>query len=258
MENISCSIKGRVAEVTIKRPKALNALNYETLKEMETLFNELSERTDIRVVILTGAGDKAFVAGADISQMKDMNAIEGRNFARLGQKVFALIENLPQVVIAAVNGFALGVGCELAMACDIRLASTKAKFGQPEVSLGIPPGFAGTQRLPRLVGKGLAKELIFTGKMIDVYEAYRIGLVNKIYEPEVLMDKAREMAEVIISRGPCAVSLAKSAINNGLNMDDQSAYAYEAEVFGLCFATDDQKEGMNAFLEKRKPQFTGR
>jgi len=257
MENINYIVKGPLAEVTINRPQALNALNYETLKEMETLFKELAENSEIRVVIITGQGEKAFVAGADISQMRDMNAIEGRKFARLGQKVFSLIENMPQVVIAAINGFALGGGCELAMACDIRLASSKAKFGQPEVNLGITPGFAGTQRLPRLVGKAIAKVLIFTGDMIDAYEAYRIGLVNKIYEPEALKEKAREMAAKIISRGPCAVSLAKAAINNGLNMDDESAYCYEAEVFGLCFATKDQQEGMSAFLQKRNPEFKG-
>lgn len=257
MENISCSINGPLAEVTIKRPKALNALNSQTLKELGILFGELSENSELRVVIITGAGDKAFVAGADISEMQEMDPNGGRNFARLAQKVFSLIENMPQVVIAAVNGFALGGGCELAMSCDIRIASTKAKFGQPEVSLGIIPGFAGTQRLPRLVGKGIAKELIFTGEMIDVYEAYRIGLVNKIFEPEVLMERAREMAGVIMSRGPRAVSYAKEAINDGMTMHDEAAYSYEAGFFGLCFATKDRNEGINAFLEKRKANFTG-
>jgi len=258
MENITLKLEGSLAEVTINRPKALNALNAVTLKELGLVINDLAENQDIRVVIITGSGEKAFVAGADISEMQDKNAFEGRNFARMGQKVFSAIENMPQVVIAAVNGFALGGGCELAMACDIRLASTKAKFGQPEVTLGIMPGFAGTQRLPRLIGKGLAKELIYTGDMIDAAEAYRIGLVNKVYEPEVLLDKAREMAAKIASRGPYAVSLAKSAINTGMNMDDESAYSYEAEVFGLCFTTEDQKEGMAAFLEKRKPEFKGK
>jgi len=258
MENIVLKVEGAIAEVTINRPKALNALNSQTLKELGTVIDELAENQEVRVIILTGAGEKAFVAGADISEMKNKNALEARNFARLGQKVFSEIENMPQIVIAAVNGFALGGGCELSMACDIRLASTKAKFGQPEVSLGIIPGFAGTQRLPRLIGKGLAKELIFTGDMIDAEEAYRIGLVNKVYEPEELLIKAREMALKIISRGPSAVSLAKSAINNGMNMDDESAYSHEAEVFGLCFVTEDQKEGMGAFLEKRKPEFKGK
>jgi len=258
MENITLNLEGAIAEVTINRPKALNALNSLTLKELGKVINDLAENQDIRCVIITGSGEKAFVAGADISEMQGKKPLEGRTFARLGQKVFSAIENMPQVVIAAVNGFALGGGCELAMACDIRLASTKGKFGQPEVTLGIVPGFAGTQRLPRLIGKGLAKELIYTGDMIDAAEAYRIGLVNKVYDPEILMDKAREMAAKIASRGPSAVTLAKSAINNGMNMDDESAYNYEAEVFGLCFATEDQKEGMTAFLEKRKAEFKGK
>ncbi|KJS19229.1 MAG: crotonase [Clostridiaceae bacterium BRH_c20a] len=258
MENITLNLEGAIAEVTINRPKALNALNSLTLKELGKVINDLAENQDIRCVIITGSGEKAFVAGADISEMQGKKPLEGRTFARLGQKVFSAIENMPQVVIAAVNGFALGGGCELAMACDIRLASTKGKFGQPEVTLGIVPGFAGTQRLPRLIGKGLAKELIYTGDMIDAAEAYRIGLVNKVYDPEILMDKAREMAAKIASRGPSAVTLAKSAINNGMNMDDESAYNYEAEVFGLCFATEDQKEGMAAFLEKRKAEFKGK
>lgn len=258
MSNVLCKIEGALAEVTINRPKALNALNSETLQELGQVIQELAGNKEVGVVIITGAGEKAFVAGADITQMKDMNAIEGREFGRLGQKVFSAIETMPQVVIAAVNGFALGGGCELAMACDIRLASKNAKFGQPEVTLGITPGFAGTQRLPRLVGRAIAKELIYTGDMIDAEEAYRIGLVNKVYEPEELMDKAREMAKRILSRGMIAVQLCKAAINNGMNMDTESAYNYEAEVFGLCFATEDQKEGMTAFVEKRKANFKGR
>lgn len=257
MENIIYKVEGSIAEIIINRPKALNALNRQIIEELGTVVNDIANNKDIKVVIITGAGEKAFVAGADIKAMKDFNALEARSFARLGQKVFSAIENMPQVVIAAINGFALGGGCELAMACDIRLASTKAKFGQPEVNLGITPGYAGTQRLPRLVGKGIAKELIFTGDTIDAEEAYRIGLVNKIYELDELLENAKKMAEKIINRGFCAVSLAKSAINNGLNMDDESAYNYEAEIFGLCFATDDQKEGMTAFIEKRKAEFKG-
>lgn len=258
MENIILKVDGRVAQISLNRPKALNALNSKTLKELKGVLDNISEDPEVRVVIITGSGEKAFVAGADISEMRDKNPIEARSFARLGQKVFSAIENMPQVVIAAVNGFALGGGCELALACDLRIVSTKAKFGQPEVTLGIIPGFAGTQRLPRLIGKGLAKELIFTGDMIDAEEAYRIGLVNKVFEPEELLTKAWEMALKIAGKGSIAISLAKSAINNGLNMDDESAYNYEAEVFGLCFATQDQKEGMSAFLEKRKPEFKGK
>lgn len=257
MSNVLCKVEGGLAEVTINRPQALNALNSETLQELSKIIEDLTGKKEIGVVIITGAGEKAFVAGADITQMKDMSALDARDFGRLGQKVFSAIETMPQVVIAAVNGFALGGGCELSMACDIRLASKKAKFGQPEVTLGITPGFAGTQRLPRLVGRAVAKELIYTGDAIDAEEAYRIGLVNKVYEPDQLLDKARELANKILSRGIWAVKLSKSAVNNGMNMDTESAYNYEAEVFGLCFSTADQKEGMTAFVEKRKADFKG-
>lgn len=257
MENVLCKVEEEIAIITINRPNALNALNSKTLVELGSVINEVSESKEIKVVIITGSGDKAFVAGADIKEMKDLNALQGKDLARLAQKVFSAIEHMPQMVIAAVNGFALGGGCELASACDIRIASTKAKFGQPEVTLGITPGFAGTQRLPRLVGKGIAKEMISTGDMIDAQEAYRIGLVNKVYDPEELLPKAREMASKIASRGPVAVSLSKAAVNDGMNMDTESAYKYEADIFGLCFATEDQKEGMTAFVEKRKAVFKG-
>ena len=231
MENIIFNESNGIAEVIINRPKALNALNNQTITELGEVINEISKRKDIKTVIITGAGEKAFVAGADIVEMKDLNSMEARDFSRLAQKVFSDIENMPQIVIAAVNGYALGGGCELSMACDIRLASKKAKFGQPEVNLGILPGFAGTQRLPRLVGKGIAKELIFSTDMIDAEEAHRIGLANKVYEPEELMDKARELANKIMSKSPVGVRLAKAAINNGLNMDTESAYNYEADLF---------------------------
>lgn len=243
--------------VTINRPKVLNALNCATITEIEALFSELAKNKSVKVVIVTGSGEKSFVAGADIAEMQKMTAVEGRDWGKLGQAAFNRVENLPQPVIAAVNGFALGGGCELAMACDIRIASEKAKFGQPEVSLGIPPGFGGTQRLPRLVGKGRAKELLFTGDMIDAQEAYRIGLVNKVVKPEELIDAAREIARKILQRGEIAVKVCKAAVNEGLDMDLDSGLAYEAEVFGLCFATEDQKEGMTAFLEKRKANFKG-
>ncbi len=257
MENVLYKVEGEIGIITINRPKALNALNSQTLVELGNVINEVAESKEIKVVIITGSGEKAFVAGADIKEMKDLNALKGKELARLAQKAFSAIENMPQMVIAAVNGFALGGGCELASACDIRLASTKAKFGQPEVTLGITPGFAGTQRLPRLVGKGIAKEMISTGDMIDAEEAYRIGLVNKVYSPEELLPKAIEMASKIASRGPVAVSLSKAAVNDGMNMDTESAYKYEADIFGLCFATEDQKEGMTAFVEKRKAEFKG-
>ena len=246
-----------VALITMNRPKALNALNRETLEELNQLADILAKDSSVQVVILTGSGEKAFVAGADIAQMQSMSAMEGRNFGKLGQAVFNKLENLPQPVIAAVNGFALGGGCELAMACDIRIASEKAKFGQPEVTLGITPGFAGTQRLPRLVGKGRAKQLLYTGDVIDAQEAYRIGLVNVVAPAEELMATAKVMAQKIQSRAAVAVQLCKAAVNEGLDTDLETGTAYEAEVFGLCFATADQKEGMAAFTEKRKAQFTG-
>ena len=246
-----------IAVITMNRPKALNALNQETLDELNQVADMLAKDSTVQVVILTGSGDKAFVAGADIAQMQSMSAMEGRNFGKLGQAVFNKLENLPQPVIAAVNGFALGGGCELAMACDIRIASEKAKFGQPEVTLGITPGFAGTQRLPRLVGKGRAKQLLYTGDVIDAQEAYRIGLVNVVAPAEELMATAKVMAQKIQSRAAVAVQLCKAAVNEGLDTDLETGTAYEAEVFGLCFATADQKEGRAAFTEKRKAQFTG-
>ncbi|QJW45825.1 short-chain-enoyl-CoA hydratase [bacterium BFN5] len=244
--------------ITVNRPRALNALNRETLLELESLFELLSKDKTIQAIIITGSGDKAFVAGADITEMQQMSAVEGREWGKLAQSVFNKIENFPRPVIAAVNGYALGGGCELAMACDIRISSEKARFGQPEVSLGITPGFGGTQRLPRLIGRGRAKELLFTGDMIDAEEAYRIGLVNKIADHQSLVETAREMASRILLRGPVAVSLCKAAVNEGMDVDLESGCAYEAEVFGLCFATADQKEGMAAFLEKRKPIFSGK
>jgi enoyl-CoA hydratase len=246
-----------IAYITMNRPKALNALNQETLEELNQLVDALAKDSSVQVVILTGSGEKAFVAGADITQMQSMSAIEGRNFGKLGQAVFNKIENLPQPVIAAVNGFALGGGCELAMACDIRIASEKAKLGQPEVTLGITPGFAGTQRLPRLVGKGRAKQLLYTADTIDAQEAFRIGLVNEVAPAESLMAVARALALKIQSRAPVAVQLCKAAVNEGMDTDLETGTAYEAEVFGLCFATNDQKEGMAAFAEKRKAKFTG-
>lgn len=246
-----------IATVVIHRPQALNALNAATVEELDRLFAELAANSAAKVIIITGSGEKSFVAGADIREMKDKNAVEARQWSQLAQEVFQKIEELPKPVIAAVNGYALGGGCELAMACDIRIASEKARFGQPEVSLGIPPGFGGTQRLPRLVGKGRAKELLFTGEIIDAAEAYRIGLVNQVAVPEELMDKARAMAYKLMTRAPFAVQVCKAAVNKGMDMDLNSATAYEAEVFGLCFATRDQKEGMAAFIEKRKANFTG-
>jgi len=243
--------------ITLNRPKALNALNNDMLAELDSLLDIIAQDETVKVVIVTGNGEKAFAAGADIAEMQHLSAIEGRKLGKFGQSVISKFENLPQPVIAAVNGFALGGGCELAMACDIRIASEKAKFGQPEVTLGITPGFGGTQRLPRLIGKGRAKELIFTGDIIDVQEAYRIGLVNKVTTAEELMSVTQAMAGKIMSRAEIAVKLSKAAVNTGMDMDVESGIAYEAETFGLCFSTADQKEGMSAFIEKRKAIFTG-
>ena len=255
MENVILKEENGIAEIIINRPKALNALNSETLKELGSIIDDIHVNDNIKAVILTGSGEKSFVAGADIAQMSKLNSIEAAKFSRLAQNVFSKIENLPKLVIAAVNGFALGGGCELAMACDIRFASKKAKFGQPEVNLGILPSFGGTQRLPRLVGKGIAKELIFSTDMISANEAYRIGLANKVYEPEELLTKAKEFAQKVMTKSPVGVRLAKASINNGLDVDLEAGLKYEANSFGLCFSTEDQKEGMKAFLEKRKANF---
>lgn len=255
--NITLERDGAMAVITINRPKELNALNRQTVLELEQVFIALEKDPTVGAVILTGGGDKAFVAGADITEMASMQAVAARDWARLGQQVFARVENFPRPVIAAINGFALGGGCELAMACDIRIASDKAKLGQPEVSLGITPGFAGTQRLPRLVGKGQAKLLVFSGDAIDAQEARSIGLIDRVVAHEELLSAAKALAGKIIARAPVAVSQAKLAINRGLEMDSEQAYAYEAELFGMCFTTADQGEGMKAFIEKRKPVFQG-
>jgi Enoyl-CoA hydratase/carnithine racemase len=256
MNNLLFEVENEIAVVTINRPKSLNALNSETLAELKECFTEIESRRDIRVVILTGSGEKAFVAGADISEMVDASAKEGRAMSRLAIEAFGKLENMPQVTIAAVNGFALGGGCEISMACDMRIASENAKFGQPETGLGILPGFGGTQRLPRLVGKGRAKELIFTNDMIDAQEAYRIGLANKVVPLAELLPYCKEVAAKIMTQGTYVTSLAKAAINLGLDTDLQSGLNYEAELFGLSFSTADKKEGMTAFLEKRKKNLT--
>ncbi len=258
MNNVLCEIQNGTAVVTISRPKALNALDRETLEELLTCFQELERDADLVAVILTGAGEKAFVAGADISFMQQLNALEGRDFGKLGQAVMNRVEGFTRPVIAAVNGFALGGGCELAMACDFRIASENARFGQPEVNLGVIPGFGGTQRLPRLVGRGQALELIFTGDYIDASEALRIGLVNRVVPLEQLLAECFAVTEKISRKGPVAIRLCKEAVASGLEMDIGSACRYESDLFGVCFASDDQKEGMQAFLEKRMPQFTGK
>lgn len=258
LKNLILEKEGHLAIVTINRPKALNALNSDTLKDLDAVLEDLEQDSNIYSVILTGAGEKAFVAGADISEMKDLSEEEGRNFGFLGNKVFRRLEKLDKPVIAAISGFALGGGCELAMACDIRIASEKAKFAQPEAGLGITPGFGGTQRLPRLVGEGKAKELIYTCAMVKADEALRIGLVNKVVPLESLMEEAKAMANTIMANAPIAVKLCKDAINRGMQVDIDTAIEIEADDFGKCFATEDQKEGMTAFIDKRAKNFSNK
>lgn len=256
--NILVDYQEQIALVTIDRPKALNALNTLTLQELSQVVEDLANNSSVRVVILTGSGEKAFVAGADIAEMNMKTPLEARTFSQLGQKLMNQIESLPQPVIAAINGFALGGGLELAMACDIRLASEKARFGQPEVNLGIPAGFGGTQRLPRLVGSGRASEILLTAELFDAQEAFRMGLVNRVYPKEELQEQALAMARKIAAKAPVAVQLTKSAIYKGANMDLISGQDYEAEVFALAFHTEDRKAGFKAFLEKSQTEFQGR
>ncbi len=250
-KNLLLEIRDNIAQLTINRPKALNCLNPQTLVELSQMFAELQKNPEIKAIILTGAGEKAFVAGGDVAAMQPLGPLEARQVAQQAQQLFNDIEYGDKVVIAAVNGYALGGGCELAMACDIRIAADSAKLGQPEINLGIIPGWAGTQRLPRLVGKGKAKELMLTGDMITAAEAQQIGLVNQVVSKNELLNTAWRMAKKIAGKSQIAIQLIKQAVDNGMEMDINKAFAYEAELFGLCFATEDQKEGMAAFLEKR-------
>ena len=252
MNNLLLEVEGPIAVLTINRPKALNALNSETLTELNEVLTEIEGRDDIKVVILTGSGEKSFVAGADISEMVNFSAAEGRAFGMRASEPFFKLQNMRQVTIAAVNGFALGGGCEISMACDIRIASENALFGQPECGLGIIPGFGGTQRLARLVGMGRAKEMIFACQNIDAAEAYRIGLVNAVYPLEELLPAAKKMAAGIAANAPIAVRNCKKAINDGLQVDMDQAIVIEEKLFGDCFETEDQKAGMGNFLEKDK------
>lgn len=255
-KNLILAKEDEVFILTLNRPKALNALNSEVMAELKQAIELIKKDTQCQVCILTGQG-KAFVAGADIAEMAEMNAVQGREFAQLGNQVFSALEELEKPVIAAINGYALGGGLELALACDLRLAAEGAKLGQVEVSLGITPGFGGTQRLARTIGAGKAKELIYTAKIIGSQEALTCGLINHVYPQENLLAEAKKLAIEIADKAPLAIGYSKQAINQGLEMDLKRGLDLEANLFGLCFATKDQKEGMRAFLEKRQVKFIG-
>ena len=257
-KNLLVATTDGVATLTINSPRTLNALNSEVLRELECALYELNLDASVKAVVLTGAGEKAFVAGADIKEMSNMTSYEGHQFGLIGQRVMLLIKKMTKPVIAAVNGYALGGGLELALACDFIYASEKAKIGFPEVTLGIMPGFGGTQNLARLIGKNKANELIFTGKMIDAAKALAWGIVNEVFPPEELLPKALETAAAMTRVGTLGVAYAKDAITSGLDMTREDGFRYEASLFGVLFATEDQKEGMGAFVEKRKAEFKGR
>ena len=254
-QNLLLNIENQIAKVTINRPDKLNALNGETFDELLQLFTYIKNSSKIDVVIVTGQGEKAFVAGADISELNKCDSITGKAFSEKGQNVFTLIENLGKPVIAAINGFALGGGLELALACHIRIASERAKFGQPEVNLGIIPGYGGTQRLAKIINRGRATELILTGDMIDANEAYKLGLVNHIYSPDELIIEAEKLAHKISTKGQIAVKLALDALVSTDNISEAEGMKLEANLFGVCCGSEDFKEGTSAFLEKRKPNF---
>jgi enoyl-CoA hydratase len=256
-ENIIFEVRDGVGILTFNRPKALNALNPATLDEVAAVLARAAGDESIRVLVLTGAGEKAFVAGADINEFKSMNPLSARLFAEKGQGIFFEIERLPKPVIACVNGFALGGGCEIAMSCDFIYASDKARFGQPEVNLGLIPGFGGTQRLSRLVGRAKAKELCMTGEMIDARQAKELGLAAKVFPAEQLLDETLKVARTLASRSPSVLRSLKKVINGGADIDLKNGCALEAEAFGVCFGSVDMQEGVSAFLEKRKPEFKG-
>ena len=257
-QNIEVAREGRLATVTVNRPEKLNALTRATIDELRTAFEELGAEAEIGGVILTGAGEKAFVAGADIGELNDLGPVAAREHALCGQALCRTIETLGKPVVAAVQGFALGGGCELAMACTLRVAGEKARFGQPEVKLGLIPGFGGTQRLGRLVGRGSALELLLTGEMIDAREAHRLGLVNRVVPQDLVMEEARTLMASILERGPLAVRYTLEATHQGLELPLEDGLRLEANLFALTFATEDKVEGTRAFLEKRPPAFRGK
>lgn len=257
-ENLILERNNAIAYVTVNRPKVLNALNMATMEELRAAFHDLKNDAAVRVVILTGAGEKAFIAGADIGELAKQDAVSGKEYTHRGQNVLNLIENLGKPVIACINGFALGGGCEIAMACTMRLASENAKLGQPEVKLGIIPGYGGTQRLPRLVGKGIAMQMVLAGEMIAAQEAHRIGLVNEVVPPAELIPRAQAIAAKIIANAPLAVQYAMEAVNKGMEMTLNEGLYLEALLFAVACSTEDKAEGTQAFLEKRAPVFKGK
>lgn len=257
-ENLLYEKKDQIAYITFNRPKVLNALNRKTMEELHHILTDARDDATVRVLILTGAGEKSFIAGADISELAQCDPVSGRETGLFGQSVLHMLETMGKPSIAAINGFALGGGCEMALACTMRLASKSARLGQPEVKLGIIPGYGGSQRLPRLVGKGMAHEMILAGDMINAEEALRIGLVNHIYEPAELIPAAEALAKKIIANAPLAVKFAMDAIEHGMEMPQEEGLFLEATLFGLCAATEDMREGTKAFLEKRPAQFKGK
>lgn len=257
-ENILCEVDGALGRITFNRPKVMNALNHQTLTELAAALDELKANDAVRCLILTGAGDKAFVAGADINELAKMKAMQAKDVAFFGQQVFARLETMGKPSIAMVNGFALGGGLELALACTLRTASTSARVGLPEVSLGIIPGYGGSQRLARIAGPGVAREWILTGDMFGAEEAHRVGVINRLFAPEELEAGTLKLAKTILSRGPIAVRLAIEAIRRGMNMSQQEGEIIESDMFGLASTTEDMREGMSAFIEKRKPEFQGK
>jgi enoyl-CoA hydratase len=257
-QNLVVQVQDRIGRITVNRPEKLNALNRATLEEIDAAFAAMGSDPAVGAILLTGAGTKAFIAGADINELARQTPVEGREYTLFGQGVLDRIESLGKPVLAAVNGYALGGGCEIALACTLRFASSAARFGQPEVNLGIIPGYGGTQRLARLIGRGRAQEMILTGEMIDAAEAHRIGLVNAVVAPEELIPRTESVARTILSKGPLAVRYALDAVHRGLDMPAREGLAYEAALFSVLCASEDMKEGTKAFLEKRKAEFRGR
>lgn len=257
-KNLICDLQCNTMLVTINRPEVLNALSSVVFSELKDLFEKLLEDSDVKVVILTGNGDKSFIAGSDVSEMSKFSLIQARKFAFLVHRAQQTIADFPKPTIAAINGYAFGGGLEVAMCCDIRIASQNAKFGQPEINLGIIPGGGGTQRLSRLVGPGLAKQMVFSGLAIDAQRAYEIGLVNQVVSPDRLLAEALRLAEVIAAKSPVTLAFAKQALNTGLDLDLENALKFEIELFAECFGTEDAKEGLSSFVDKRKANFLGK